>query len=78
MLSKPWFAIVSVTIPVVGLYAAFVGVNTAGPLNPWFATVIVKSPVVGVYVAFVAVWSEELTAVIGIDLPALGSVPGRG
>ena len=47
-------------------------------MNPWFATVSVKSPVVGVYVAFVAVWSEELTAVIGIDLPAFGSVPGRG
>ena len=52
--------------------------NNAGPLNPWFATVIVRSPVVGVYVAFVAVWSEELTAVIAIDLPAYGSVPGRG
>ena len=69
---------VRVTIPVVGLYTAFVGVNTAGPLNPWLATVSVRSPVVESYTALVAVWSEELTSVILIDLPANGSVLGRG
>ena len=78
MFSNPWFAIVRVTIPVVGLYAASVGVNTAGPLNPWLGTVSVKSPVGASYIALVAVWSEELTSVILIDLPAKGSVLGRG
>ena len=71
MFCKPWLAIVSVTIPVVGLYAAFVGVKTAGPLNPWALDVIVRSPLIGSYVAPVAVWSVELTAVIDIDLPPI-------
>ena len=47
-------------------------------MNPWLGTVSVKSPVGASYTALVAVWSEELTSVILIDLPAKGSVLGRG